>query len=165
MTTADGSVRIRDAQPGDADSVARIWHTGWRDGHLDHVAPQLVELRTAESFAQRAADRVAGTRVAEVDGALAGFVMVVDDEFEQVYVSAEHRGAGVSDALMADAERQVSANGHQIAWLAVVAGNARARRFYERQGWCDAGLFDYAASDGAGGKISVPSHRYEKHLS
>ena len=49
------------------------------------------------------------------------------------------------------------------AWLAVVAGNARARRFYEKSGWHDAGGFDYPAEI-KGGTIPVPSRRYEKGL-
>ena len=43
------------------------------------------------------------TTVALVQGQIAGFVIVVDNEVEQVYVSALHRGEGVADMLMADA--------------------------------------------------------------
>jgi len=46
---------------------------------------------------------------------------------------------------------------------AVVAGNSRARRFYERHGWHDAGAFVYAAEI-AGTSFPVPSHRYEKRV-
>ena len=88
---------------------------------------------------------MADTTVAVVDGQLAGFVMVAADEVEQVYVSAHQRGSGVADALLREAERQVGAAGHSRSWLAVVAGNGRARRFYERNGWSDGGLFDHRA--------------------
>jgi hypothetical protein len=43
----------------------------------------------------------------------------------------------------------------------VVPGNARARRFYERNGWIDEGPFDYTAAT-ENGPISVPCHRYTK---
>ena len=92
-----------------------------------------------------------------------GLMMVVDDEVEQVYVSALHRGTGVAALLMAEAERQVSSNGHSKAWLAVVAGNARARSFYERAGWHDEGPFEYSAA-AEGGAIPVPAHRYTKRM-
>jgi ribosomal protein S18 acetylase RimI-like enzyme len=95
--------------------------------------------------------------VATVDGEVAGFVMVVGDEVEQVYVSARHRGSGIAGTLLDEAERRVAAGGHATAWLAVAPGNARARRFYERQGWVDEGRFDYRA-DG----LAVPCHRYVK---
>jgi catechol 2,3-dioxygenase-like lactoylglutathione lyase family enzyme len=74
------------------------------------------------------------------------------------------RGTGVADALLAEAERQVTRAGHSSVWLAVVAGNARARKFYERRGWSDGGPFTYAAA-GEDGPIAVPARRYVKRLS
>jgi GNAT superfamily N-acetyltransferase len=152
-------VALRPATPADADAVARIWREGWRDGHLGHVPAALVEVRNPESFAQRAADRVADTTVAVVDGEVAGFTMVVGDEVEQVYVSRTHRGSGVAPELLADARRAIGAAGHAVAWLAVATGNDRARRFYERCGWTDEGAFDYAAATESG-STPVPCHRY-----
>jgi GNAT superfamily N-acetyltransferase len=152
-------VRLRPARPADAGAVAAVWEEGWRDGHLGNVPAELAAVRTPESFRTRAADRVADTTVADVGGEVAGFVMVVADEVEQVYVSRAHRGAGIAALLLAEAERQVAAGGHRRAWLAVVAGNARARRFYERSGWTDDGPFPYQASHTAG-TITVPCRRY-----
>jgi ribosomal protein S18 acetylase RimI-like enzyme len=154
---------VRPATPADAPRVAEIWRSGWGDGHIGHVPQELVDARTDESFATRAAERVGDTTVAVIGDAIAGFTMVVGDEVEQVYVSPDHRGSGVADALLSEAERQIRANGHDAAWLAVVAGNARARRFYERCGWVDEGEFVYEASDRTG-PIAVPCHRYVKAL-
>ncbi|WP_216206785.1 GNAT family N-acetyltransferase [Amycolatopsis aidingensis] len=161
MATDDDSVTLRPATSEDASAIADIWQAGWRDGHLGHVPDALTAVRTAESFAIRAEQRVGDTVVGTVGGAVAGFVMVVDDEVEQVYVAAGHRGSGVAAVLLAEAERLVATNGHEYAWLAVVAGNARARRFYERNGWTDEGRFDYPAATEAGA-IPVPAHRYLK---
>ena len=61
--------------------------------------------------------------------------MVVGDEVEQVYVGEGHRGSGVASVLLAEAERRVRHSGHDTAWLAVVAGNERARRFYAKHCW------------------------------
>jgi ribosomal protein S18 acetylase RimI-like enzyme len=152
-------VTLRRARTADAPAVASIWTAGWRDGHLGHVPAELADARTAESFRVRAADRVADTTVAEVGDVVAGFVMVVGDEVEQVYVSSAHRGSGVAGVLLAEAERLVAADGHPIAWLAVVPGNERARRFYERCGWTDDGAFDYEAA-----QIKVPCRRYVKQV-
>src|SRR5262245_35316147 len=124
-------VVLRPALTEDADAVADIWYRGWKDGHLGHVPDDLVAVRTEESFGVRAAQRVADTVVATVGGAVAGFVMVVGDEVEQVYVASDHRGTGVAAALLAAAESTVRDNGHDRAWLAVAVGNGRARRFYE----------------------------------
>ncbi len=154
---------LRPARPGDAPAIAEIWRVGWGDGHLGFVPDGLIAVRTDESFGVRAAERVGDTTVAEADGRVAGFVMVVADEVEQVYVSQRDRGRGVADVLMAEAERQVRKAGHRAAWLAVVAGNTRARRFYERQGWSDTGPFDYAAA-GDNGPIAIPCLRYVKDV-
>jgi GNAT superfamily N-acetyltransferase len=153
---------IRPAEPRDADAVAEVWRAAWRDGHVGHVPDALVAVRTVESFRTRAAGLVPNTTVAEVDGEVAGFVTVVDDEVEQVFVAAAHRGKGIADTLLAEGERRVRANGHQEAWLAVVAGNGRARAFYERQGWRDDGAFDYEAKVEDGSTVVVPCHRYVK---
>jgi GNAT superfamily N-acetyltransferase len=156
-------VTLCPAELEDAGDVAEIWRLGWRDGHLGFVPEELVEARTDESFRARASERVAVTTVAVVDGAVVGFVMVVGDEVEQVYVAAAHRGTGIADVLLREAERLVRGNGHSTAWLAVVAGNARARSFYERAGWRDEGPFDYSAA-GESGPIVVPCHRYTKDV-
>ncbi|WP_144123643.1 GNAT family N-acetyltransferase [Catellatospora sichuanensis] len=161
MIDRDDAVLIRPATGGDASAVGAIWRDGWRDGHLGHVPEELVAIRTPESFDLRAAQRVDDTTVAEVDGAVAGFVMVLADEVEQVYVAAEQRGTGMAGALLAEGLRHVGANGHDRAWLAVASGNTRARRFYERHGWTDEGAFDYPART-SGGPIAVPCHRYTR---
>jgi GNAT superfamily N-acetyltransferase len=157
------TVTLRRGTPADAADIAEIWRLGWRDAHRDHVPQALVDARTDESFQTRASERADETTVAVVGGEIAGFVIVVDDEVEQVYVASAHRGAGVAGVLLDDAEQRVRANGHMRGWLAVVAGNARARAFYERSGWHDEGPFDYTASSETG-PITVPCHRYVKRL-
>ena len=163
MSNDEGSTTIRPMRVADAEEVANIWSAGWRDGHLGHVPDELLAVRTMQSFRERASRRVGDTVVALIDDALVGFVMVVDDEVEQVYVVGHQRGTAVAAVLLAEAERLVRAGGHQRAWLAVVAGNERARRFYHRNGWIDEGLFDYPAASAAG-PISVPCHRYVKQV-
>ena len=163
MDSNDSGVTLRPALRKDAAEVAEIWRRGWCDGHLGFVPDELVSVRTERSFLPRATERVGDTTVVEVEGRVAGFVMVVDDEVEQVYVSADHRGTGVAGVLLGEAERLVRDGGYASVWLAVVAGNARARRFYERSGWSDGGKFDYAALS-KDGPILVPCHRYEKDV-
>jgi len=152
-------VTLRTPRAADAGDIAEIWHLGWQDGHLGFVPQDLVDVRTEASFRTRALERTSDTTVATVDGAVVGFVMVVDDEVEQVYVSTVYRGTGIAAVLIGEAERQVRANGHRTARLAVVAGNERARTFCERAGWVDEGPFVYAAA-ADDGPIAVPCRGY-----
>ncbi|WP_330229052.1 GNAT family N-acetyltransferase [Nocardia sp. NBC_00508] len=154
---------LRPARPEDVSAIAEIWYHGWREAHLGNVPDTLLAVRPRDSFDVRAADRVADTTVAALHGTVAGFVMVDEDEVDQVYVAAEHRGGGVAALLLTAAEERIRANGHDSAWLAVVAGNTRARRFYGNRGWIDEGAFTHAAP-GPTGPVAVPAHRYVKHL-
>ncbi|CAN5452445.1 GNAT family N-acetyltransferase [soil metagenome] len=152
---------LRPGTDADAATVAALWHAGWHDAHAGHVPAGLTASRDAAEFAGRALRRVADTTVLEVDGAVAGFVMVVGDEVEQVYLDAAHRGSGLADLLLEGAERQVRAAGHGEAWLAVVEGNARARAFYEKRGWRDTGALPYEVVSGGATHVS-PCRRYVK---
>lgn len=163
MTESHGPEAIRAARAADVAAIARIWHDGWADGHSGHVPDELYRHRTADTYPGRVRDRLGRTWLAERDGSVLGFVVVVGDEVEQVYVDAAARGTGVAAMLLGHAERVVAGAGHPLAWLAVVAGNARARAFYERSGWRDAGPFDYEAET-ATEFVIVPCRRYEKRL-
>ncbi|MFC8799223.1 GNAT family N-acetyltransferase [Promicromonospora sp. NPDC057138] len=178
-------VELRPAEQADAPAFAAVWHAAWGDGHRGLVPPELEAVRTREAFGPRAAARVPGTTVAVADvvpdGAghangsggpaaggvpglgIVGFVTVEGDEVEQLFVAADQRGSGVAADLLSAGEERIAAAGHREAWLAVVAGNARARRFYERQGWSDGGPLDYQAET-AEGLVPVPTRRYVKRL-
>ena len=153
---------LRAATPDDIETLAVVWHAGWRDGHIGHVPDAILPHRHLEDFRRRVPPRIPDTTVATIEGQIVGFVTVIEDEVEQVYVAAAARGTGVADALLRHGE-QVVARRFDVAWLSVVAGNARARRFYERSGWHDAGPIEYQAEI-AGGTIPVTCRRYEKEV-
>jgi putative acetyltransferase len=155
---------IRPGTAEDAQAVADVWHRAWHDAHPGHVPDGLTAARTRDAFRARTPSRVADTTVAEADGEVAGFVMVSGAEVEQVFVDRPYRGSGLASALLDEAERQVAAAGHETAWLAVVTGNARARRFYERQGWTDEGDLTYEVEAGGATYVS-PCRRYVKPVS
>jgi putative acetyltransferase len=154
---------LRPATADDVDAVAELWHRGWHDGHAGHVPAGLTAARTRAEFGERVPALVPVTTVAEVAGEVAGFVMVAHDEVEQVFVAGPHRGTAVAGTLLDEAERQVAAQGYDEAWLAVVTGNARARRFYERRGWADGGDLPYEVRAGGATYVS-PCRRYLKRV-
>src|SRR3954471_10622905 len=100
---------LRPARPEDMAAVADIWHRAWHVAHPGHVPDGLTAARTLEAFHERTPSRVADTTVAEVDGDVAGFVMVAGDELEQIFVDPDHHGAGVAAPLLAAGEQQIAA--------------------------------------------------------
>jgi len=157
---------LRPAATDDVDAIAELFHRGWHDAHPGKVPDGLTERRTAEAFHDRVSQRVAETdetTVAEIDRRIAGFIMVAGDEAEQVYVDRAFRGSGVAAVLLAEAERQIAAAGHDVAWLAVVRGNHRAQAFYRRQGWTDDGDLDYEVT-ALGETFLSPCRRFSKRL-
>jgi hypothetical protein len=66
-------------------------------------------------------------------------------------------------ALIADAERQLAADGVATAWLACAIGNYLAARFYEKRGWRRAATFVSQLDTGVG-VFPLKVWRYEKAL-
>ena len=154
---------LRPAEPDDADAIVTVWYSGWREAHLGHVPDALLAHRSPAHFHERIPAIVPTTTVATVNGEVAGLVVTADAEVEQMYVGSAHRGTGIAAALLRHGETTIGAT-FRTAFLEVVAGNTRARRFYERQGWHDTGAFDYYPWTLTGDRIAVPCHRYEKHV-
>jgi GNAT superfamily N-acetyltransferase len=121
-TGSGGGYRLRVATLDDASAVAEIWRTGWADGHAGNVPPELVRHREdIKQYVSRARDRVDSMWVAvSGEGGILGFVVVKEDELEQVYVDRAARGTGVAALLLRRGEDEVRRAGHRRAWLAVV---------------------------------------------
>jgi ribosomal protein S18 acetylase RimI-like enzyme len=127
------------------------------------VPDALLAVRGEDYFAEQAAARAAQTTLAtDPDGRVLGLTIVHDDELVQVAVDGEVRRGGVGTTLLSAAERDIATRAPR-AWLAVVPGNARARAFYERNGWTDQGPLSYDAP-AADGTVPVPVHRYVKDV-
>jgi GNAT superfamily N-acetyltransferase len=157
---------LRPATADDVEAVTAVFHQGWHDVHPGRVPDGLTERRTIEAFRDRVSQRIAETdetTVAEVDGVIAGFIMVSGDEAEQVYVDRAFRGTDVATLLLTEAEHQIAAAGHEVAFLVVVRGNARAQAFYARQGWADQGDVDYPVQ-ALGEDFISPCRKFTKRV-
>jgi len=112
------------------------------------IAANLAE----ESFAAYLADPERVVLIAEADGAPVGYSMlvggpitnpdvaaVVDEkvsiELSKFYLLPDRHGSGVAAALMAATLREAAATGAEFCWLGVNQQNARAGRFYAKEGF------------------------------
>jgi GNAT superfamily N-acetyltransferase len=79
-------------------------------------------------------------------------------ELLAIYVDPDHMGTGVGRLLIAAARERLRRVGVTSAALWVLDGNARARRFYERDGW----RFDGARRMETYGNAPVDEVRYRR---
>ena len=154
---------VRDATPDDVPAMARVWHEAWHDGHDGLVPDEVVALRPPESFRERVVALVPDSVVAERGGEVVGFASTGGDEVAELFVAREARGSSAARRLLRTAEAAVRRAGYDQACLGVVTGNARARHFYEREGWRDWGDVDNPV-EGPDGPIPVSTRLYLRDL-
>jgi predicted N-acetyltransferase YhbS len=141
---------IRPATHADADAIAAMVVEA--DATFTEFAEAGWTPPSYESEVEKARSTVAEpdswTRIAEVEGAVVGYVSFtaatltrepVDDpelaHLGRLFVRPTHWGAGVATALHAKALAAAAAQGFTAMRLFTPAAHGRARRFYEREGW------------------------------
>jgi putative acetyltransferase len=119
----------------DEDAAIELWRRAWQQ-HYPHLDFGERVAWWRERWRQELAP-TATISVVESGGRLAGFVTVdaKTGYLDQIVVVPEAWGSDVATMLMAEA-RRISPTGLD---LKVNADNARAIRFYEKQGFVDAG--------------------------
>ena len=165
---------LRPAQPGDAMAVARVhvrsWQAAYRmlmpDEYLDQLRPEDRASRYDFSHADPARPY---TMVAAEDGAILGFATTMPARDEDMhdygelcalYVHPDHWGRGLGVALAAAARTRLFDLGFRKALLWVLAGNARAERFYKLDRWTPDGT---RRTDTLWG-VEVNEIRYQRSL-
>jgi ribosomal protein S18 acetylase RimI-like enzyme len=157
-------MQVRPAGADQIDQLARLWYDSWHESHAPLAPPELVSLRTLESFRDRLQAALPDIYVVvDAAGAPLGLCVLRGEELYQLFVSAEARGSGVAAALIADAEARLAERGVETTWLSCALGNHRAARFYEKNGWHKAGTF-VIPSETSNGPYPVEQWRYEKRL-
>jgi GNAT superfamily N-acetyltransferase len=164
---------IRAAVPEDACDVARVQVRSWQWAYRGLIAQSYLDSLEPETWAGRYTFGRVGiglpfTQVA-VDGSticgLATTGLCRDDdlpnfgELMAIYVDPAHVGTGIGRVLIATARERLSAVSTQAA-LWVLDGNARARRFYERDGWS----FDGTRRTRMYGNVPVQEVRYRRTI-
>jgi ribosomal protein S18 acetylase RimI-like enzyme len=148
----------------DAAEVARIqvgtWRTAYAGLIADDVLAGLSEERKTRAWADRlpAAPPVAclvagsppvGFVAAGPPEAVGAVGETGTGEVYAIYVEPTSWGRGLGRDLLAAAEDRLRAAGFARAGLWVLTTNARARAFYERQGWSTTGETQVAELHGA----------------
>lgn len=147
---------LRTATPDDALCIGVLGLQVFLDTYAtDGIRPSLAReaLRglSPEAIAARLALPATTFVVAETGGHLIGFAQLCARtphpqvpeptvaELERLYVQRNFLGQGVGARLLADAEAVARANDASALWLTAWIGNARALRFYARQGYDEIG--------------------------
>jgi putative acetyltransferase len=122
---------LRRYRPADEDVAVELWRRTWQVAY-----PSIDFSARLEWWRQRWRSElvpVAIITVAEAQDRMIGFVTVdpLSLELDQIVVAAEVWGSGVASALLGEAKR-ISPNGLD---LHVNKDNARAIRFYQKQGF------------------------------
>ena len=165
-------VRIRSARLEDADAIAGIRVRGWQTAYRGQLPDAFLDGLIVEPDRWRSylAEPAPGRHalVAETDGVVNGFVTfgpsrdqdAPGGEIYAVYVDPPRYGRGIGTELMAAAESQLSADGHDNAVLWTLTSNERTRRFYERLGWRTDGTTKTDARLG----VALEETRYRRTL-
>jgi putative acetyltransferase len=131
----DNQFTLRPYSPADEDAAIELWRRTWAR-HYPHID----FAKRVDWWRARWRNELVPTAtvsVAEADGRMVGFVTVDPKTgyLDQVVVAPEAWGSDAANVLMHEA-RRISPGGLD---LKVNADNARAIRFYEKQGFIDAG--------------------------
>ena len=165
---------LRPAEPEDANSVARVhvrsWQAAYRlllpAGYLDNLSPE--DRAQTYDFACRDPLKPQ-TIVSSEDELILGFATTMPSresdlkdygELCALYVDPDHWGRGVGVALVSAARANLFELGFRNAVLWILAGNLRANRFYQRDGWAPDGV---RKTDSIWG-VTVDEVRYRRVL-
>jgi GNAT superfamily N-acetyltransferase len=130
-------VQLRRAGVGDEWAVAEVHMRSWQVGYRGLIADDFLDaLRPEDRVERYRFDGDDPLTVVAVTDRIRGFATIspATGLLMAFYVDPESWGAGLGRALIIEAERRLALR-HTVATLWVLAGNARARRFYEAGGW------------------------------
>ncbi len=160
-TPAADDVMIRPAGADDAARLHEIARVTFPlacppDAAPESIAAFIAEHLSTEAFVRYLADPERELFIAELNGQTVGYTMLVHQEpidpdvaaavtvrptseLSKVYVHPDHHGAGLAAQLVRVSVDAAHARGAASVWLGVNQQNARANRFYEKNGFVLAG--------------------------
>ena len=150
-------VMVRCAELGDAPALAQVHVAAWRAGYAGLLPAEFLGgLDVSESLSRwekwlsdESALSVRCLVAVSDDGGVAGMCAVGParderhegiGELRMLNVDPARWGGGFGAALLRRAQSALSEMGYDEAYLWVLEGNDRARRFYSRHGWAATAL-------------------------
>lgn len=127
---------MRSALPKDVPGIVSLYHRTWHESHGPHMPSAERRSRDTTFFLNRIKSLMPNVIVEESDSSIVGFTAWRGAFLGQLFVNSAHRGSGMAGRLMQTAEHRMLQQGASEAELHCLVGNERARRFYEREGWC-----------------------------
>jgi len=147
-------IAIRQATGDDAKRLTDLSFTTFWDAFAHHPknAPDdlnhyMRQAFSVEQITAELADANVIFLIAEIDGKPAGYAKLINDnvepgitsthpvELSRLYSHQEFLGKGVGQNLMDACFERAREDGRDVMWLGVWEHNARAQRFYEKNGF------------------------------
>lgn len=155
------SIDIRKAQSHDADSIAAVHDSAWRNayaGIIPHRALNKMIGRRGPKWWAHAIGRSSTVLVAEMGGEIAGYATLgrnrarelkQQGEIYELYLRPEYQGIGLGSRLFHEARKMLSANGLKGVVVWALEENDNAVSFYDGAGGRDIAegveVFDHKA--------------------
>lgn len=156
-SSLEEAVSVESAGIWDAESIADVAASTFPlacppDSDESDIAEFIDRTLSAEKFAEYLTDPARVVLKASAGGDIVGYLMAIDAaptdpaidrmitarpavEISKFYVVPGHHGTGAAAALMRSIVELSSQRGRAGLWLGVNQQNARARRFYEKNGF------------------------------
>ena len=147
-----GAWECRPALAADAAGIAEAIVSAWRESYAGLVCGDFLEALDVQRIAEVWRRDPASTRAfrqvllaegfvvgAASGGPASGAVQLERAELYSINVHPQHWGRGAGRLLLSASEGRLRDAGFSRATLWVIAGNTRARRFYEAAGWRPSG--------------------------
>lgn len=150
------NIDVRAGVPGDAAALAELAARTFRETFAAENRAEDMALHLARSYGpsqqqRELADPGVSTLLVDVDGELAGYAQLragaapacvtgeAPIELWRFYVDRPWQGRGVAGALMRRVQSEAYERGGRTLWLGVWERNERAKAFYAKSGFVDAG--------------------------
>ncbi len=144
------TVTTRRAVSGDAQAIADVWLSA-RNAAVPDVPPSVHDDADVHQWFRHDVLAHREVWVAEVEGAIAGVLVLEPGWVDQPYVAPEHQGIGLGGTLL-DLAKERHPGGLEL-WT--FKTNRRAHRFYERHGFTLA-----EQANGCGNEERTADRRY-----